>query len=136
MLPILTLHHVSLPVTDVARAKQFYGGVLELEELPRPLFDFDGAWYRVGDRQLHLIHDPHATFRVGRGVDTRDIHLAIRVASFRAAIEHLRARGYKPEATDELHRTREQPNARAGFPQVYLMDPDRNLIEINAERLD
>jgi hypothetical protein len=28
------------------------------------------------------------------------------------------------------------PTGKAGFPQIYLLDPDRNLIEINAERLD
>jgi hypothetical protein len=24
----------------------------------------------------------------------------------------------------------------AGFPQLYILDPDRHVIEINAERLD
>ena len=26
-----------------------------------------------------------------------------------------------------------QPHATAGFPQIYILDPDRNMIEINAE---
>jgi glyoxylase I family protein len=29
-----------------------------------------------------------------------------------------------------------QPHATAGFPQIYVLDPDRNMIEINAETLD
>ena len=28
------------------------------------------------------------------------------------------------------------PHSVAGYPQLYLLDPDRHLIEINAERLD
>ena len=28
------------------------------------------------------------------------------------------------------------PHATAGFPQLYILDPDRHVIEINAEKLD
>jgi hypothetical protein len=28
------------------------------------------------------------------------------------------------------------PHATAGFPQLYILDPDRHVIEVNAERLD
>ena len=44
LIAIHSLHHVSLVVQDLARAKAFYGDVLGLQELPRPPFDFDGAW--------------------------------------------------------------------------------------------
>jgi hypothetical protein len=33
-------------------------------------------------------------------------------------------------------RIRVQPQATAGFPQIYILDPDRHVIEINAEKLD
>src|SRR5438067_10723952 len=91
MLDIETLHHVSLPVSDLARAKHFYAEVLGLREIARPPFDFPGAWFAVGDRQLHLIVHDGSTFRVGKLVDTRDAHFAIRVSSYRAAREHLHA---------------------------------------------
>jgi hypothetical protein len=29
-----------------------------------------------------------------------------------------------------------QPRATAGFPQIYILDPDRHIIELNAEKLD
>ena len=38
------LHHVSLCVTDVERARRFYIGILGLEEIERPNFPFPGAW--------------------------------------------------------------------------------------------
>ena len=136
MLSIETIHHVSLPVTDLPRAKAFYGGVLELPEIARPPLDFPGAWYQLGDRQLHLSVGDRSTFRNGKGVDSRDIHFAVRVPSFRQALEHLEAKGYGADASDELRRLRANPHSRGGFPQIHLLDPDRNLIEINAERLD
>ena len=37
------LHHVSLPVRDVARSVGFYRDVLGLTQIPRPDFDFKGA---------------------------------------------------------------------------------------------
>jgi hypothetical protein len=29
-----------------------------------------------------------------------------------------------------------QPHPIAGYPQIYICDPDRHVIEINSERLD
>ena len=50
VIAIESLHHIGICVTDLARAKAFYSGVLGLREIPRPPFDFGGAWYQVGDR--------------------------------------------------------------------------------------
>jgi catechol 2,3-dioxygenase-like lactoylglutathione lyase family enzyme len=141
MLDIETLHHASLPASDLERSKRFYSEVLGLREVPRPPFNFPGAWYQVGDRTLHLIVGERATFRNGKGIDSRDVHLAIRVRSFRGAIEHLAALGYQPldpqAANQDPFRTmRINAKATAGFPQIYILDPDRNVIEINADRDD
>lgn len=136
MLHVETLHHVALPASDLTRARLFYGTVLGLQEIPRPAFDFEGAWYQVGDRQLHLIVSEHQTFRIGKAVDSRDIHVAIRVSSFRRALEHLQSNGYRPDHENPLLSLRVNRHATAGFPQIYVLDPDRNMIEINAERED
>ncbi len=137
-LSIQSLHHVALPVTDLDRAAKFYREVLGLEELPRPAFSFAGKWYKLaGDQSLHLIVHPHSTFRHGKPLDSRDIHCAIRVESFSAALEWLRSLGYR-EDTDRMDPMRMQvtPDALAGFPQIQICDPDRNVIEINAARPD
>ena len=130
------LHHVSLPVTDLDRARRFYIEVLGLREIERPPFDFPGAWFEAGAGQLHLIARADATYRAGKGVDSRDIHYAVRVTSFRAALEHLQSHGYREDAEDELLRMKVNRHATAGFPQIYILDPDRNVIEINAAQLD
>jgi glyoxylase I family protein len=132
---IETIHHVSLPVTDLERAKRFYQEILGLEELERPPFDFPGAWYGVGEGHVHLIAGDGATFRAGKRVDSRDIHFAMRVKSFRAALDFLRSRGYDENA-DDLLEMKVNPRATAGFPQIYILDPDRNVIEINAATLE
>ena len=47
--------HVNILVTDLAAAHEFYIEKLGFTVLPRPDFGgFPGAWYRVGDLQLHL----------------------------------------------------------------------------------
>lgn len=128
-----TLHHVSLPVRDVDRARAFYRDVLGLREIARPPFSFAGAWFAAGDRQLHLIVHDRATHRDGKGVDSRDAHVALRVRSFRQALAHLRALGYREDGSaGELLRMKVSEQATAGWPQIHLIDPDHNVIEINA----
>lgn len=133
---INTIHHVSLPVTDVERAKRFYREILGLRELERPPFDFPGAWFQLGDDQLHLIVHEGSTLRGAKGLDSRDVHFAVRVRSFRAALQLLEAKGYREDTDDDLLKMKVSPHATAGFPQIYILDPDRNVIEINAEQLD
>jgi extradiol dioxygenase family protein len=40
------LNHVSITVTDVAKAREFYGNVLGFKEIPRPAFNFPGHLVR------------------------------------------------------------------------------------------
>ena len=146
MLKIETVHHVSLPASDLERSAIFYEGVLGLEPMARPAFDFDGRWYKVGDRSLHLIvpedgGDP--TFRHGKPIDSRDAHVAIRVSSYPDAVAHLESKGFRRSTdrhpvptSDNPLPMRLSPSGPAGFPQIYILDPDRNVIEINAAKVD
>lgn len=137
MLDIETIHHVSLPVRDLDRSKEFYTEILGLREIERPPFDFPGCWYQLGDRQLHLIVHDNPTFRQARSVDSRDVHFAVRVRSYREALEFLRSRGYRDDLeAGPLLRMKVTPQAMAGFPQIFILDPDRHVVEINAKRLD
>ena len=135
MIEITGLHHVSLPVTNLERSRAFFGGVLGLKEIERPPFEFAGAWYGVGDRQLHLIVHDKPTLRT-RGIDSHDVHFAMRVTSYRATLEFLKSRGYSSEARDAGLKLRENQWGKAGFPQLFILDPDRHVIELNAERVD
>jgi glyoxylase I family protein len=136
MLDIQTLHHAAISVSDLSRAKEFYGGVLGLEEIARPPFPFDGAWYRAGDRELHLIVSRDPTFRAGKHVTLEDGHFALRVRSFRAALEHLESKGCRVSNDEPGRSMRVNPSSITGYPQIHLLDPDRNIVEINAETRD
>jgi catechol 2,3-dioxygenase-like lactoylglutathione lyase family enzyme len=146
MLNIETVHHVSLPASDLERSATFYEGVLGLERMKRPAFDFDGRWYKVGDRSLHLIvpeRGGQPTFRHGKPIDSRDAHVAIRVSSYADAVAHFESKGFRRSTdrhpvptSDNPLPMRLSPSGPAGFPQIYILDPDRNVIEINAAKLD
>ncbi|GIQ66107.1 VOC family protein [Paenibacillus cisolokensis] len=120
------IHHVSLIVTDLQRAKAFYEEVLGLKTIERPPFDFPGEWYAVGDtgQQLHLIVHNGETKRTG-GIDTRDGHFAIRVRDFDETVDWLRRKGIEHTANRD---------SVTGFAQIFLLDPDRNVIELNAAK--
>ncbi|WP_424765942.1 VOC family protein [Paenibacillus sp. sgz302251] len=119
------IHHASLIVTNLERAKAFYTGILCLREIERPAFDFPGAWYAIGDNgnQLHLLVHDGETARTG-GIDTRDGHFAIRISHYKQTIEWLEQHGITFKA---------KPDSITGFAQIFILDPDRNIIELNAE---
>jgi catechol 2,3-dioxygenase-like lactoylglutathione lyase family enzyme len=125
-LALRRLHHVSVTVTDLDRAKRFYGGVLGLREIERPAFGFPGAWYELGDGHLHLIvHPPTRTLRGTTDIDIRDGHFAVRVDDYQATVEHLRAHGVE---------VLEWPRNVTPWLQIYVTDPDGNVIELNVDR--
>jgi catechol 2,3-dioxygenase-like lactoylglutathione lyase family enzyme len=124
MIQYEAIHHVGLIVTDLERAKSFYRDVLGLQEIQRPAFDFPGAWYAVGEagQQLHLLVHKGETKRTG-GIDTRDGHFAIRVSDYEKTLAWLRRHGIEHKA---------KPDSITGFAQIFLLDPDRNVIELNS----
>jgi len=134
---IASIHHVALTVTDLERSRTFYREILSLKEIPRPPFNFPGAWFEFGDfQQVHLIVHDRATFRE-KPLDTRDVHFAVRVPSFQVAVEFLRAKGYRTETdSNDPYYMVVQTHPTAGFPQIYICDPDRHVVEINAASLD
>ena len=126
MIRIENLHHASVAVTDLARARHFYGEVLGLREIPRPNFPVAGAWYEVGDRHVHLIVFPDTQMhRPRRDIDVRETHFALRVADYQETMAHLREHGV--EVLDRYDNVTD-------WAQVYILDPDGNIIELNVDR--
>ena len=127
MVDISSLHHVAICVTDIARSKSFYGGVLGLREVARPAFPFEGAWYELADgRQVHLIvHEHPRTLRGTTEIDLRDGHFAFGVTDYDRTVELLQSAGVPCEL---------RPDNVTPWKQVYVTDPDGNVIELNAPR--
>lgn len=130
----LSLHHVSLPVRDLARSAEFYDRALGLPRLERPGFRFDGIWYGCGDGQLHLITNPEGTYRNGP-VTGGDVHFALSTTDFDGALTRLEKAGYRQDAApDDPMLLSVRRDSDAGFAQAFLMDPDGHLVEINRAR--
>ena len=106
------LDHTSLRITDLARSRDFYEGLLGLHTAPRPDLGFPGTWYDVGGAQLHLIQQR----KMFDDIDPTDPHLALEVADVEEVKRTLDARGV--------------PYLHFGGPQLWIRDPDGNVVEI------
>lgn len=119
MIGLLKLHHVSFAIQNLERSKDFFGGVLGLEEIERPAFRFPGAWYALGDRQLHLIQSPDPESDPAGRMNRAD-HMALEVRDVDAVRQRLDAAGIA---------FREGGNRDLGMEQLFCQDPDGHLIE-------
>ena len=130
-------HHVLIAADDLERSRQFYSGVLELEEIERPAFAYPGIWYKIGDgQQLHIIVRAGATLRRNKPNDPDDIHFALRMKSYRDTLAWLREKGFRDDVPEsDLRKMELLPASLAGWPQIYILDPDRNIIEFSFETM-
>jgi glyoxylase I family protein len=127
------VHHVSLATSDLPRALAFYCGVLGLKQIHRPNLPNAGAWLETGPSQIHLIDYAGGTFRRKNVIDNQDVHFALRVTDFEAAVHELAEKGYREDAGEnDPKRVLVRRESPVGFPQIYLMDPDQHVVEINA----
>jgi len=115
---IKELNHVAIHVEDVERSCSFYRTVLRLESIPRPAFDFPGAWFQLGDvQELHIIGGRNEPVH-GKN---RGNHYALSVDDLEAWHRHLQETGthFRP------------PKFRPdGAQQIFLLDPDGHCIEL------
>lgn len=127
----IALHHVAVIVTDLDLSAAFYRELFGLEPIERPPFAIPGLWLGIGTLQVHLTVHPSGSFRT-RPVDNDDTHFAFRTDDFEGFIQRAEAMGFRHDAPDEdPKRMIVRRQGMAGFPQLYLIDPDRNIIEVN-----
>jgi len=117
---IQRIDHVAINVSDMPRARAFYGGILKLKEVPRPRsFDFAGAWYRIGTVDLHLISRGEVDALSRR-------HFAFWLSDVPAAAKSIESAGvtviwdtYKIDSIDRF----------------FVRDPDGNRLEFQGHEL-
>jgi catechol 2,3-dioxygenase-like lactoylglutathione lyase family enzyme len=121
------IDHVTLVVKDLERSRRFYVDLLGMEEVDRPAFRFAGTWFQAGSSQIHLIleHEesgPAKVFFPEKCLVSRTRHVAFEVDDALAARDRLTECGI--EVADG-------PKQRPDGPtQLYLFDPDGNLVEL------
>mgnify|MGYP001598333518 FL=1 len=124
MIPFTAVNHISVTVTDLEKAKSFYGGVLGLREIPRPGFRFPGVWYALQDNlSLHITVKDEIPLRPVDPLrfDTRDPHFALAVANADDAHAQLQASGLP------FYDFADTPT---GVRQLFVRDPEGNMIEL------
>lgn len=52
---IYKANHIAIIVSDVGKSAAFYSDVIGLQQIRRPDFDRHGAWFTMGNMELHLI---------------------------------------------------------------------------------
>ena len=125
----LALHHVNVIVTDLPRSLAFYQKLFGLMMMERPPFKSVGAWLACGALQVHLPFIRPAPS--GPAMSTLPIAILL-PRDFDGVLATLTASGFREDAAeDDPMRVMVRRNGPAGFPQLFLLDPDRNIIEIN-----
>jgi catechol 2,3-dioxygenase-like lactoylglutathione lyase family enzyme len=109
--------HVQLaaPAGCAEDARRFFGHLLGLEELEKPLAlrDRGGVWFRVGAQQLHIgVEEPFAP--------ARKAHPAFSVTGYDELLDRLRAAGVAVTDDHSL------PDVR----RCYVNDPWGNRVEL------
>jgi len=117
---IVEINHVNITVPKSVEeaAKHFYSAVLGLQEIPRPQESRGrgGAWYQLGNVQLHL------SIEEGLGSDhPSKRHVCYLVRDLNRAEEHLRHAGVGIIPDDRPVR---------GWARFYVRDPGGNRIEV------
>jgi len=111
------LNHIAIHIRDLAASEHFYGDILGLPRLPRPDFNFGGAWFAFGTQELHLIED------TSLGIAERlPVHFALKVADAYAAHTELSKRG-----VTIVGGPAPRPD---GAVQVFFTDPDGYVFEM------
>ena len=114
---LLRINHVQLaiPPNRESEARHFYGSVLGLREIPKPpvLAARGGAWFDLGDAQLHL--GVEADFR-----PAKKAHVAFEVADLDAISARCRAAGHEPRSDGAID----------GLRRCFVDDPFGNRLEL------
>jgi catechol 2,3-dioxygenase-like lactoylglutathione lyase family enzyme len=112
-----SLNHVSLAVSDVERARDFYSGLLALEVVSRPGNGGINLGLGTSFLGLYKIPDPGRAHHFCIGVDDYDPD---------GIASRLRERGIEPTLD------RNPDNRTSGGDQLYFKDPDGTLVQVSA----
>src|SRR5262245_3387161 len=114
---ITALHHVNVTVPAELEnaAKDFYGSVLGLKQVPKPATSRQsGAWYQIENVQLHLSVENEERLLSSR-------HICFTVSNLTEAEQRFRKAGVEiiPD-----------PRPNPDSPRFYARDPGGNQLEI------
>jgi glyoxylase I family protein len=116
---IFSLNHASLIVANLDVSMVFYCDVLGLQQVDRPDLGFPGAWFQLGDQQIHLLELKNPDPITGRPEHGgRDRHVALNALSLSPVQDTLNKAGIV------------YTMSKSGRRALFCRDPDGNAIEI------
>jgi glyoxylase I family protein len=116
---IFSLHHASVIVSNIELSRAFYHDILGLQETDRPDLGFPGAWFQLGDQQIHLLELENPDPIKGRPEHGgRDRHFAFNAVALAPVQEALNKAGMV------------YTMSKSGRRAMFFRDPDGNAIEI------
>ena len=118
---VTALHHVNVtvPAELEAAAKDFYGSVLGLKQIPKPATSRQsGAWYEIGNTQLHLSVEDESQALSSR-------HVCFTVSDLAEVEQRFREAGIEIIA---------DPRPNPDSPRFFVRDPAGNRLEIAEQK--
>ena len=112
---VLSLDHITVTTPELLERDvvSWYRDVLGLEEMTKPEGSRpQGAWFQLGDQELHVLIDEHNPHKAA--------HFGLVVDDFDRVVERLRAGGCHIEQAREI----------VGRRRCFTRDPAGNGVEI------
>merc|ERR1712137_707990 len=128
-------NHIALIVSDVGRSAAFYSDVIGLQEIRRPDFDRHGAWFTMGNLELHLIKGKPV---VHTGDDLIVGHISLETYNIDRVPGILDAMGIPYRKNVSVPKgvstkgsgTNSEENSSSAVKQYFFRDPDGYYLEV------
>ena len=116
---IYSINHSSLIVANLDKSLVFYSEILGLQQVERPDLGFPGAWFQLGEQQIHLLELENPDPTTGRPEHGgRDRHVALNALALAPIQDTLNKAGIA------------YTMSKSGRRALFCRDPDGNAIEI------
>ena len=118
MIEVVGCLHAAIIVSNLDESIEFYSHILGLKRVDR-LLNYPGAWYQIGDFQIHLIEDVnYQNNKIDLTKSTRNPHIALEIQDLDVAKQQLLAANCVVKMSS------------SGRPALFTQDPDGNTIEL------
>ncbi|MGB3297135.1 MAG: VOC family protein [Phormidesmis sp.] len=117
MADILYPLHVAIQVSNLEQAEAFYSRIIGLQKIERKL-TFAGAWYQIGDFQLHLIVSEWAKHPIREAKWGRHPHITFAIHDLESIKQTLSQQAVPFQMSS------------SGRAALFIKDPDGNVVEL------
>ena len=130
-LPLISFNHIAREVLSLDKSKNFYVDILGFSIIPRPQFDSDGYWLYGYGLSLHLVETTVS--------EERNKVKDLRIKHFCTNLPHVDHIAFVTSdiyiVKDNLDEAqvfyKEDCPKDTGIRQIFIFDPDGNVIEIS-----